>query len=66
MAKDAPVVLLDREALNQVELDVLRAILEAAADIVDALAAKGGVYGQLVLPPAEAERKRILMEQTNG
>lgn len=66
MAKDAPVVLLDREALNEVELDVLRAILEAAADIVDALAAKGGVYGQLVLPPVEAERKRILMEQTNG
>lgn len=67
MPRDSsPTVRIDREWLNSVELDAFEAMLYAIWDIGDALTLTKGLYGQLVLSPEEAERKRALHAQMEG
>lgn len=53
----------DREALNEVELYVTEQVLYRLADSINAATRTGAIYGQIILPPEEAERKRALHAQ---
>ena len=58
---DAPIIKVDREALNAFELKVAEVALYQMADFIDMLTKTGGAYTQLVLPPAQAAAKRAAM-----
>ena len=62
MADNAPIVRLDSQFLNEVELRTAEIALYQLADVVNWLVTKGAVYGQLVLPPEEAAMKRQAMQ----
>lgn len=57
-----PQIRIDREALNELELYLCEEMLYMIADQVNALTKAGPIYGQILLPPEEAERKRRMME----
>lgn len=59
MAVNAPIIRTDLEFLNEFEMQVAEIVLYYAADMVNMLARKGAIYGQLVLPPDMAARKRM-------
>ena len=63
MAGSAPAIRNDRTYLQEAELYVLEKTLYALAEMVNSLVAAGPLYGQVLLSPEEAERKRQLMQQ---
>lgn len=62
----APNVRVDREWGNAVELYVTEQVLYRLADTVNAAVLAGAIYGQIVLPPDEAERKRAAQMQPDA
>ena len=52
---------IDREAMNAFELKVAEIALYQMADFIDMLTKKGALYGQLILPDAQAAAKRAAM-----
>lgn len=57
MAGNAPIVRVDREALNELELFVMRQTLHRMADYINAVTKTGAIYGQIQLSPEEAAMK---------
>ncbi len=63
MAKTTPAVRIDRDYMNELELYITEQILYLVADEINAATAAGPIYGQVLLPPEQAARKKMLMEQ---
>ena len=59
----APAVRVDRDYLNETEIYVVEQFLYRLADLVNAATKAGAVYGQVILPPEEAARKRAATPQ---
>ena len=64
MPETAPTVRTDAEWGNEVELYVTEQVLYRLADMINAATKAGAVYGQLILPPDEAAKKRASMGET--
>lgn len=58
---NAPIIKVDREAMNAFELRVAEVSLGWMADFIDMLTKRGALYGQLILPDAQAAAKRAAM-----
>ena len=54
-------VRVDRNYMNELELYVLRYVVMQLADLVNELTRAGAIYGQLILPPEQAQLKRASM-----
>ena len=63
MPKLAPVVRTDRLYMQDSEKDSIEVLLWGMGDMINSLTLAGAIYGQVMLPPEQAERKRALMEQ---
>lgn len=57
MPETAPIVNVDRESMNALELRVAEIALHQIAEMINALTRKGAIYGQLILPQDQAARK---------
>ena len=63
----APIIRVDREFLNEVELKLAEIALYQMAEMVNAIGIGGAIYGQLILPPDEAQMKlRAGQQAQNG
>jgi hypothetical protein len=59
----APVVRVDNESMLKTERDLFRALVEHAADFVNAIGRGGVIYPMIALPPEEAAAKKAAMER---
>ena len=62
----APAVRVDRDYLNETEIYVVEQILIRLADMVNAATKAGAVYGQVILPPDQAQMKRAATLAAEG
>lgn len=59
----APVISVDRTSLDELELRVCEIALYQMAAVINMATKKGAIYGQVILPPDEAQMK---LEATQG
>lgn len=58
----APIINIDRVAMNEFQLRIAEIALTQMAWIVNMLTKKGAIYNQIILPPDEAQMKYAAMQ----
>jgi hypothetical protein len=63
MPEDAPAVRVDRDYFLEVERELLRAMLEHAAEFINGIGKGRAIYPNVILPPNEAAAKQQAMNR---